>query len=114
MSIFRCGLLIVLTAGVAGCDEKTALNATAEIDLQPAAITPNTVELVLAGEELVWPDGQRAGLAELGTLLPADTRKVALKVCQGTPHSTVTQILQMLQAREVSVSVDSAAAARCG
>lgn len=114
MSIFRCGLLIVLTAGVAGCDEKTALNATAEIELQPAAISPNTVELVLAGGKLVWPDGQRADVAELGPLLAADTQKVALKVCKGTPHATVTQVVQTLQARGVSVSVDTAAPARCG
>ena len=114
MTIFRCILPIALCAGLAACNEHAALNATAEVDLGSAVIAPNSVELVLAGEALVWPDGQRAGLAELGTLLPADTRKVALKVCQGTPHATVTQILQLLQAREVSVSVDSAAPARCG
>lgn len=114
MSIFRCILLIVVTAGVAACNEHAALNATAEVDLRPAAIAPNTVELVLAGGEVVRPDGQRADPAESATLLPADTQKVALKVCNGTPHTTVTQVLQTLQARRISVAVGGAEPARCG
>ena len=113
MSSFRSILLIVLTTGVAACDEHTALNATAKIDLPPPAITPNTVELVLVGQELVWPDGQRADLAELVTQLVAEPRKVALTVCQGTPHETVVQTVQTLRGLEMKVTVDSAAPARC-
>ena len=110
MSIFRCILLIVVTAGVAACNEHAALNATAEVDLRSAAIAPNTVELVLAGGKVVRPDGH----AESATLLPAATQKVALKVCNGTPHTTVTQVLQTLQARRISVAVGGAEPARCG
>ena len=114
MSLYRRMALIVFTAGLAACNEHTALNTKAKISLPPAAITQTSVELILANATVIGPDGQRAEPAASGALLPAATQKVALKVCKGTPHSTVTQVLQMLQAREVSVSVDSAAPARCG
>ena len=114
MSNYRLRVLIALCSGLVACDEHTALNATAEVDLRPAAITPNTVVLVLAGEKIVWPDGQRVAPADAGTLLPADTRNVALKVCKGTPHPTVTRTLQTLQARKVSVTVSGADPAHCG
>ena len=48
MSNYRLRVLIALCSGLVACDEHTALNATAEVDLRPAAITPNTVVLVLA------------------------------------------------------------------
>lgn len=114
MSICGRMVLIVFTAGLAACNEHTALNATAKIDLPPPAITKDTVELVLAREKVVGPDGQRVDPSESGTLLPTDTRKVALKVCTGTPHASVTQTLQTLQARGVSVAVASADPAHCG
>lgn len=114
MFIFRCILLVVLTAGLLACDEHTALNATVEVAVPPAAITPTTVELILAGAEVIAPDGQRSDPANSGTLLRANIQKVGLKVCKGTPYATVTQTLETLQARGVSVAVADANPASCG
>lgn len=114
MSIYRRMVLIVFTASLAACNEHSALNATAKIDLPPAAIAKATVELILAGAEVIAPDGQRSDPANSGTLLAADTLKVVLKVCKGTPHAAVTQTLQTLQERKVSVAVASADPAHCG
>lgn len=111
---FRGIALIVLWAGLIACNEHTALNATAKIDLPPPAVTPTTVELILAGDKVSGPDGQRADPVESGTLLAADTLKVVLKVCKGTPHAAVTQTLQTLQERKVAVAVASADPAHCG
>lgn len=113
-STMRLVLLTVLSAGLLGCNEHTALNATAKIDLQPAATAPTTVELIVAGLQVIGPDGQRIGPAGAVTLLPADTQRVALKVCKDTPYATVTQALRSLQARQLPVAVANADAARCG
>ncbi len=114
MSLYRRMALIVFTAGLAACNEHTALNTTATIDLPLAPITQTSVELILANATVIGPDGQRADPAESGTLLMPDTRKVTLKVCTGTPHASVTQTLQTLQARGVSVAVANADPAHCG
>lgn len=114
MSILRCTLLIVLTAGLVACDEHTALNTTVEVAVPPRAITSTTVELILAGAEVIAPDGQRSDPANSGTLLLPDTQRVALSVCKGTPHAAVTQTLFALQTRKVKVAVISADPARCG
>lgn len=114
MSIYCRMVLIAFTASLAACNEHTALNATVDVDLPPRAITSTTVELILAGAEVIAPDGQRSDPANSGTLLLPDTQRVALSVCKGTPHAAVTQTLLALQARKVKVAVISADPARCG
>ena len=114
MSHYRLGVLIVLSAGLVACDEHSAFHTTTKVDIPPATIGPTTVELVVSGATVIGPDGQRAAPAESATLLPADTHKVALKVCKGSPHATVTQTLQTLQAGKVSVTVSGADPVRCG
>ena len=114
MSNYRRGVLIVLSAGLIACDEHSAFHTTAKVDIPQATIAPTTVELVVSGAMVIGPDGQRVIPAQSGTLLPAATHKVALKVCKGSPHATVTQTLQTLQAGKVSVTVSGADPVRCG